>query len=124
MAAGDTDIGTGSTLTFSGFTAQVVSISWSGIDRVAIDSSHMGTAGGKTYVFGDQYDPGEITVEVHFKSNEAPPITGAAATLTVTFPDSQTWAASAGLTGFEMNDPMENLMAATATFKASGDITF
>lgn len=124
MAAGDTDIGTQSTLNFSGFTAELVSVSWSGISRVAIDSSHMGTTGGKTFIFGDQYDPGEITAEVHFKTNEAPPITGAAATLTLTFPDSETWAASAGLTGFELNDPMEDLMSATATFKATDDITF
>ena len=124
MAAGDTDIGTGSTLTFAGFTAQIVSLSWSGISRVAIDSSHMGTTGGKTFIFGDQYNPGTITAEVHFKSNEAPPITGAAATLTLTFPDAATWAASAGLTEFELTDPMEDLMSASATFQASGDITF
>jgi hypothetical protein len=55
MAAGDTDIGTGTTFTFSGFTMQLLSIAWDGVSRGAIDTSHMGTTGGRTKMPTDFY---------------------------------------------------------------------
>ena len=127
MAAGDTDIGTGSTLTFAGFTPEILSLSWSGISREAIDTSHMGTVGARTFLPGDLHDPGELTAEVHLKSTEAPPITAAATTLTLTFPAVGTaatdaWTASAFMTGFELTDPLEDKMTGSATFKITGDI--
>lgn len=129
MAVGDTDIGTGSTLTFADFTQELLSLSWSGLERPAIDTSHMGTTGGRTSIPGDLYDPGEITAEVHLNSSEPPPITAAATTLTITFPmtdtnPGDTWTASAFMTGFEFTDPLEDKMTATATFKATGSIGF
>lgn len=130
MAAGDTDIGTGSTLTFANFTPELLSLSWSGISREAVDTSHMGTVGGRTFLPGDLHDPGEVTAEVHLNSTEAPPIATTSApvtTLTVTFPAVGTaatdaWTASAFMTGFEFTDPLEDKMTATATFKITGDV--
>ena len=129
MAVGDTDIGTGSTLTFANFTQELLSLAWSGIERPAIDISHMGTTGGRIFLNGDLYDPGELVAEVHLKSNEAPPITATATTLTVTFPGvgtdaGDTWTASAFMLNFEFSDPLEDKMTATATFKCSGSIGF
>jgi hypothetical protein len=128
MAQGDTDIGTGTTLTFSGFTMELLSVSWTGIERAAIDSSHMGTTGGRTFLDGDLYDPGEVVADVHLNTTEAPPITAAATTLTIKFPPNtvtnDTWTASAFMTGFEFTDPLEDKMTATATFKCSGSIGF
>jgi hypothetical protein len=124
MAAGDTDIGTGTTLTYSSFGMELLSVSWTGIERAAIDTSHMGTTGGRTFIPGDLYDPGEIVAEVHLNTTDVPEITGNAGALTITFPDAETWSASAFMTGFEFTDPLEDKMTATATFKASGNITF
>jgi hypothetical protein len=124
MAAGDTDIGTGTTLTYSSFNMELLSVSWTGIERAAIDTSHMGTTGGRTFIPGDLYDPGEIVADVHLNSTDAPEITGNAGALTITFPDAETWSASAFMTGFEFTDPLEDKMTATATFKATGSITF
>lgn len=130
MAAGDPDIGTGTILTFAGFTAELLSLAWDGIERGAIDFSHMGTTGAQIFKPPDLYDPGEITAEVHFKASELPPITGTLATLQIAFPEGSFWtitAPGAGddgafLTGFTLQDPMEDKMVATAVFKVSGEI--
>lgn len=124
MAAGDTDIGTGTTVTFSGFTMELLGVVNSGLSRASHPTSHMGTTGGQTFIPGRTYDPGELVLEVHHKTTEAPPITGATATLTVTFPDAETKSVSAFMTGFDWNDPYEDVMTATATFKCTGDWTF
>jgi hypothetical protein len=128
-AQGDTDIGTGSTLTFANFTPELLSVSWSGIERQAVDISHMGTTGGRIFLNSDLYDPGELVAEVHLNSTEAPPITATATTLTVTFPAVGTnaadlWTASAFMINFEFADPLEDKMTATATFKCTGPIGF
>jgi hypothetical protein len=128
MAAGDTDIGTGTTIEFSTMlttsVGEILSISWAGIERAAIDVSHMGTTGGRLFIPGDLYDPGEITAEMHLDSTNAPLITGATAAVTITFPDAHDWSAAAFMTGFEFTDPLEDKMTATATFKPTGSITF
>ncbi len=119
-----TDVGTGSTITFSsGFMAEINNISHSGISRESVDTSHMGTTTARTFIPGDLFDPGEITVELNFNTNVKPPILEAAETVTVTFPTSDTWAASGFMTSFEYDDPFEGKMTATATIKFSGDIT-
>ncbi len=129
MAAGDTDIGTSSTLTFAGFTAELINVDWGSIERAEHETSHMGTTNASTFVMGDLYNPGDITAEVHFKSTEKPPLNGAMATLTLTVragatrTDGTTWVATAGLKSFQLGVPLEGLMTATAVFKASGEIT-
>lgn len=124
--------GTGSTITFSsGFFAEITSISHSGMSRESIGTSHMGTTGGRTFIPGDLYDPGELSVELNFDPTDdvTAPLTNAAETVTVTIPNSPTattvttWAASGFMTGFEYTDPLEDLMTASATIKFSGDIT-
>lgn len=121
------DLGHGAAITFStGFLAKVLDIGWSGIERASVETTTLeDSAGGKTFMPGDMYDPGELTVEMQFDTDATPPITGAAETVTVTWPDAETWAASAFLTGFEISDvSSESVMKATATLKFTGDITF
>lgn len=124
MAAGDTDVGTGTLVTYGGFTMELLNVAHNGISRGSVQTSHMGTTVSHTYMPTDLYDPGQIVLEVHFKTTEAPPITAPASTLTVTFPDSETWLAPAFLQDFEYTDPLEEKMTATATFKVSDAITF
>lgn len=123
------DIGTGTTVAFAttSFAPQVTNVSWDGISREEIDSSHMGTTGARTSIPGDLYDPGDLVLEIWFVSSE---LSGAtemwkkpAETMTLTFPDSGTFVASVFCTGFSLNDPMEDGMTATVTFKIADDIT-
>lgn len=120
------DLGNGTSIAFStSFFALVTDISWSGIEREAVDSSTLSTSGGKTFMPSDVYDPGELSVEMQFDTDKAPPITGAEEAITITFPDAETWAANGFLTGFEISDiTNESIMKGTGTIKFTGDITF
>ena len=83
-------IGTGATVTFSsGYLAEIISIQGSGTTRAAIATSHLGTTGGMTYIPAKLYDPGTLTVELQMVPGTTPitPLTAAAETITVTFPD-------------------------------------
>ena len=124
MAAGDTDVGTGTTFTFSGFVIEILSIQHTGMSRESIDTSHMTTTGARTKMPSDLYEGGQLVIEGHFKTTLAVPITGAKATGTVTFPDLETWSATMFLSAFEWTDPLEDKMMFTATFQIADDITF
>lgn len=134
MAGATVNIGTASTVGGSGYTAEVTNISWSGISRGAVDTTHMGTVeagnfGGRTFMPTDLVDAGEITVECHFDPDTDLAIDAAAAAVTITFPlvtgdgSSATWAASGFCTSFEWNDPLEDKMVATMTIKMTGGVT-
>lgn len=126
------DQGFGLSITFSsGFLALIRSASWGNMNREALNTTHMGTTNGAaTFIPSDIEDYGELTVELLFDPDDAPPITGAAETVTVTFPipaggsSAATWACSGFLTSFEMTAPHDNLMTATATIKFTGEPTF
>ena len=132
------DLGTGTTIVFgtSGFTAEITDISWSGISREIIDTTHLGTSpasgseiGSKTFLAGDLTDPGEISLEGHFDPDQIPPLEAAAETVTITFPlpvggtTAATWAASCQLTSYDPSIPLEDKMTFSATLKVVGPIT-
>lgn len=122
-------ITTSGTITFStGFFAKILSLAWSGIERGAVDTSHLGTTTARTFIPTNLYDAGELEVELIFEAETTPPITGAAETVTVTVASdgaggTSTWAASGFLTGFEFTGTLEEMMTATARIKFSGAIT-
>lgn len=127
MAAITPDLGHGTTITFqSGFIAKVLSIDWGGISREAIPTTTLTTSGGMTFMPADNYDPGEITVEMQFDTDSAwvTALTANAETVTITWPDAETAAVSGFMTGFEIgNVTNEGVMTATVTIKATGSIT-
>ncbi len=130
MASELNQIGTGSSISFnSTYFAQILDISWSGVSRAAIDTSHFGIAavtadfGNKTFLPGDHSDPGELTVEFNFNPDTAPPIDAAKESTTVTFKDGATWTGSAFMTDFSFSCPYEDRMTATATLKFTTEIT-
>jgi len=134
MASSAASNGWGSSITFSsGFFAQITRISWSGIQRVAIPTSHMGTAaagagifGNATFIVGKIVDPGELTVEMSFNPDTLPPIASAAESTTVTMGDSSTpatWVGSAFMTSFEPSLSLDEKNSATAKIKFSGGVT-
>lgn len=131
MASAAVDVGTGLTITFaSSFCAQIVDMSWSGISRVSIPTSHMGTAapdptkfGNMTFMPGDLSDPGELSVELHFNPDTEPPIDQVAEAITVTYNGGATWVTSGFMTNFEVGTPLEDKMTGSATLKISGNVT-
>ena len=118
-------LGHGTTITFdSGFFAEILSINWSGIERAAIPTTHFGTTSYKTFSASDTADPGEMVVEIHHSSTDAPPILTAAETLTLTWPDTETHSFSGFMSGYEISAADEEKVRATARIKASGTITW
>ncbi len=119
-------VGTGITIAFSsGFLAEIQDVTWSGIHRDSIKSSHAGTTTAHTFSPSDLYDPGELQVEIHHDPSVKPPINGAAENITVTWPDAgaATWVVSGFMTDYEVKSPLEDKIIATATLKLSGDVT-
>ena len=126
------DVGTGITISFgtSSFSAEFLNVSQSGITRVAIPTSHLGTTSRHTFMPGDLVDEGEFTAEFAFNPNNQPPISGAAETITITFPvpsgssNSATAAFSGFCTGWEWTGSLEEKMTANLTIKISGTVTW
>lgn len=127
MATANPDIGTGTTLSFSGVTANLLSLTMSGLSREVVRSSHMGTTPAHTFLFGDLFDPGTLVAEQQFLATEDPgsPLTAAASNLCITFPGTTptTWNANAGLVDYGFAIPLEDIMTQTSEFKITGDWT-
>lgn len=119
--AGETDLGTGTVLTLAGLTGELLSLSASGIERVTVSKAHMGTVGPKPFLLGDQYDPGEITADLHFAADEDIDVlmVGAQASITIVFPEGTTKTVLGAATSFSWEDPMEDVMTASVTMKVT-----
>jgi hypothetical protein len=132
------NVGTGTTVTFgtSGYSANLENVDWSGIDREAFPTTHMGTTqaganqfGGKTFLPSKFADPGEITLEVQFNPQTNPPVHGVAETITVTWPQvtgdstAASWACSGFVRSFRVSDPHDGKMMATIVAKLTGVAT-
>jgi hypothetical protein len=122
------NVGTGTTIAGNGYAAQLTDLQWGSITRESLPTSHMGTAlggtaefGGHTFMPGDLADPGEITATFHFDPDLTPPINSAAAAITITWPETGTFIGSGFCTSFEINDPLEDVMTCTCTYKMTGD---
>ena len=117
-------VGTGLTVTFStGFLAEILTGKWTGYERPVIETSHMGTTTAMTFIPGSLANPGQLECELLFDPSTKPPINSAAETVTVTYSDASTWAASRFMSEFEWESPLEDRQTANATIKFSGDVT-
>jgi len=119
------DSGFGTTITFStGYFAEIISVDGPDLSRESIDTTHMGTTSGlMTFIPSDLIDNGTLSVEMAYIPGTAPPISSAAETVTVTYPDSSTAAFSGFLTSFSPSIPIDDRMTASAEIKVSGAIT-
>lgn len=121
------DLGHGAAISFqTGFFAKLLGVEWTGVHREAIETTVLDTSGGKTFIPGDNYDPGELHVTMQFDTDSAwvTAIAAAAETVTLTFPDAETAAASGFMTDFQITDiTNEGVMTAEATVKLTGSIT-
>lgn len=124
----------GVSITFSSsFFAEVTNLSWTGITRTAVETSHSATTTAMTFRPSDLYNPGQLEIQGHFDHDKVvtTPLTSTAETVTVTFPldtsetTSATWVASGFLTDFSweggtVDDPAASY---SATLKLTGGIT-
>lgn len=127
------DEGTGATVTFgtSTWTGEIVDISWNGVTRSVLDTTHLGTTTAKTFQVGDLYDAGEMTLTVNYDPDVPPPYASAAETITLAFPLKTGWSVASKLaaSGFISSwDPVtslttDQLYQSTFTIKFSGAIT-
>ena len=124
MAAGDTALGTGSTFTFSNVTGELLSLSYSGSERKYVDVPHMGTTGAAPRLVSTIYTIGTITAELHLEGDLDidTAMGGAAASLVIVLGDTSSWTQNAALVGWEWNDPLDDVMTATATFALTGKL--
>ena len=126
----------GCTITFTAggtgaFFAHLMDVTWGGIARASIDTSSADTTGAMTCVFSPKYDPGELSVSMRFDGTmgETPThieaaMVADAETTTLLFRGANldSWAATGGLTGFEVTGSDQNTWDATATIKFTGEI--
>ncbi len=123
--------GTGTTLTFgtSSFSADLLSVNGSGATRDAIDTTHMGTTTGKTFIPGEIVDFGEFQAEIAFLGTQTLPtlLEAAAETISINWGGvgaGNIWSFSGFCTAFDVTSGAINeRMTANITVKVSGDIT-
>lgn len=123
-----TDVGTGTTITLGhtndpfDVTAELTSIEWSGWSAESVETSHMGTSNGRTFISGDLYDAGELTFEGHFDPTEALPKWTEVGTVSITFAGNGTpniWAVGGFITEYSCSSPLEDKMTFSATLKCT-----
>ncbi len=120
-------LGHGTTIAFStSFLAELLSVNWSGMERAAVPTSDFATTGAKTYEPADTYEGGELVCELKHAADVAPPIGGAAETVTITYPSSPAKedSFSGFMIGYEWTAADEEVVRATARIKVAGTPTF
>lgn len=114
--------GFGTTITFAtGFFAEITNVDWDGFERSNIDTSHMlTTEGWMTFEPSELKNPGQVTVQMYYDPGTALPITSAAETVTVTFPDGSTEVCDGYLQAASRAVPHNEKMTCVAIIKFSG----
>lgn len=115
-------VATGTTFAFSGFTAKITKVSWSGAEIETYDDSDMSTTGWVAMAAKKLAKAGSITLSLKWSSIVVLPLLGASATGTITPPSSAR--AISGTMIFKKIGPVELTneedMTATAEFEFSG----
>ena len=127
------DEGSGATLTIgtTGVSLDITSIASGGVSREALETTNLGTTNGKTFIPGDTYDPGEITVQFQTDPDVQAPFSNAAETITITYPvpTGETNGATEASSGFVTSwDPgsceVDSIMMGSCTIKRTGNLSF
>jgi hypothetical protein len=125
--------GSGSTLTFSGFSGELTGINFSGMERAVLESTNLSTTAAKTYIAAKLYDAGEVSVEFNVNADQtgaltAYPALGAPQAISFTFVDDAgatiTFTGTAICTSMDpMSSSVGENITGSATFKLSGAIS-
>jgi hypothetical protein len=136
------DIGTGTTVVFSGTgapttfdNAKITNVSLDGHDRASSQSSHMGTLLAHTFIIGDLYDPGELSIEgwldiagvtatnawaANAWSDYSDITTGFTIVVNFAGVTTEAFVAKGWTSGFGFSVPLEDMISFTLSFKLSG----
>ncbi len=107
----------------TGFFAEITSVTWDGIERAPVETTHLGTTTAKTFDEDELYDLGSLNVELFFVPDTTLPITEAGESCTVNWSGAGSgsiWGGTAFMTGFQTGASMGELMTASATLKYTG----
>ena len=125
------EISTGITIAFdTGFFAEVLSISPSGMTREPIDVTHMGTTGAREFMPSTLVTNGTVDIEFAYIPGTTPPIQDAVAnpvvndTCVITFPGPHTITGDAFMTDFSISAQLEEKITASATLHWADIVTF
>jgi len=136
MASPSVDLGSGFALTLSGFTMEALNARWTGVEREAVDTTHLGTAaagantfGNRTFMAGRMVNPGQIEGSFHFTPDDEPPIEDAITTVTATWPSTgattaSTWVAQGFMQSFDVDGiGIDEKMVVNAVVKLTSGVT-
>ena len=132
-------IGSGTTISFetSGFESELIDLSFTGIERTAVDSSHMSSTralpGAANAEFGTlEYipvlyvNPGELNLEMHYNPFEEPIIESAIEEIIITFPTGtgegtgDIYTGNGFCTAYDVTVTLEDKMMLSMTIRMSG----
>lgn len=123
--------GHGTTITFSGWTPEVISVEIGAAERESIETTDLADTSWKSYVPASLADPGDVTVTCHHTGDSEADITGGAGTLTITKPvpsggsTGATEASTAHLTSWQVGTfATDQRVESVAVFKRSGTVTY
>tara|TARA_Y100001951_G_C11255413_1_gene249050 strand:+ start:75 stop:470 length:396 start_codon:yes stop_codon:yes gene_type:complete len=121
----------GTTVTWNGAIADVVSITAPSVTVATIDTTNIASVH-RTFL-GGTIDSGEVSLEIMYDPNSDTDIEDAwdvtataapvASDMVITFSDSSTYTFSAIMTGFSVTVATDAAVTASATFKISGAVT-
>ena len=132
------DVGTGTTLAFSGTTGAaatllITAMNISSVERPSLQVSTLATTVAHTFIPGDLYDPGSLELECWY-DNTAMGVGGAHALLlatqtlmgaaTITFPGGGTAVGQCFLTSYAPTVPLEEVMTISMSIKFTGAVVW
>jgi hypothetical protein len=138
MAGATANAVDGTTIVFgtTSWTADLQSIGLDGVERDAIDTSHINTAAAGANAFGNApyipsgiVDGGALSIGCSYDPDTLPPIGAVEETITITFPKQPDDASAASIsftgfvTGFSFTGEKKGYFTASLTVKVSGSIT-
>lgn len=125
------DSGYGLSVSHGSFAGNIVGVEVGDITRQALETTHFAsTDGWGEYIASKIQRMEPITFTVQYNPDTSPPITGAAATLTITWPlpsgqsTAATWAVSAFVTRVGHAVALEEVMERELEFQPTGVPTF
>jgi hypothetical protein len=123
--AGETSVGTGATLTFAGYVAEITSITIDGPEATIVDVSHLGSTTLREKLVGDLLEPGTVTAEGFFKSTiDVDGVVGTNGSLAIGTGSGSTWTYSdAIMTSHSVTIPTEDVETFTATWQLNGGLS-
>lgn len=111
-------VGTGSTITFSGFSYKVIDWDGPNIEAKAINASNMSTSTWEEYITGSLKDPGEITARCEYDGT-FPDVGGTTQTISVAS-NGNTRTGKAFIRSIKPSVPLEEKMTMEVVFRCSG----